>query len=61
MVSFEADFGEYAAARWPRLFRLAYLLCGSEVEAEDVVQECLARVYERWGRVSSLDAPDEYV
>lgn len=54
-------FEEYAFARGPALVRLARLLTGDEHRAEDLVQEVLAKVYARWGRVSRTDRPDTYV
>ena len=56
------DFETYAAVRWPRLLRTAYLLTnGDHHEAEDLVQVTLAKVYLRWHHISTLDAPDQYV
>jgi RNA polymerase sigma-70 factor (sigma-E family) len=56
------DFETYAAVRWPRLLRTAYLLTnGDHHEAEDLVQVTLAKVYLRWHHISALDAPDQYV
>lgn len=55
------DFDTYAAARWPRLVRTAYLLTGDHHEAEDLVQSTLAKVFLGWSRISRLDEPDAYV
>ncbi|WP_069466332.1 SigE family RNA polymerase sigma factor [Actinacidiphila rubida] len=55
------DFESWAAARWPRLVRTAYLLTGDHHEAEDLVQTTLAKVYLAWPRISRLDEPDAYV
>ncbi|NUS27116.1 MAG: SigE family RNA polymerase sigma factor [Streptomyces sp.] len=56
------DFETYAAVRWPRLLRTAYLLTnGDHHEAEDLVQVTLAKVYLRWHHIRTLDAPDQYV
>lgn len=56
------DFETYAAARWPRLLRTAYLLTnGDHHEAEDLVQVTLAKVYLRWHHIRTLDVPDQYV
>jgi DNA-directed RNA polymerase specialized sigma24 family protein len=40
-----------------RLVRAMYVDVG---EAEDLAQEALARVLERWGSVASVDSPPEY-
>ncbi|MGZ4496481.1 MAG: SigE family RNA polymerase sigma factor [Nocardioides sp.] len=44
------DFEEFARARTPQLHRSAWLLCGDRHQAEDLVQETLAKVYVRWHR-----------
>lgn len=56
-----ADFDSWVAARGPALLRLAPLLAGDAGDAEDVVQEALARAYERWERISRMDDVDAYV
>ncbi|MFJ8434967.1 SigE family RNA polymerase sigma factor [Kitasatospora sp. NPDC094019] len=55
------DFEEFAATRWRRLVRTAYLLTGDHHEAEDVVQATLAKVFRSWPRISRLDEPDAYI
>ncbi|WP_260609728.1 SigE family RNA polymerase sigma factor [Streptomyces sp. WAC06614] len=52
------DFDEFAAARWDRLVRIAFLLTGDFHEAEDLVQTTLIKVHGRWHRLrpESLDA-----
>lgn len=45
-----SEFEEFAAARIPHLYRAAWLLCGDTHRAEDLVQETLAKVYERMHR-----------
>ncbi len=55
------DFSRYAAARWSRLLRTAYLLTGDHHEAEDLVQATLAKVYPAWSRIVVLEEPDAYV
>lgn len=42
------------------LVRFAYLLCGDAAEAEEIAQEAMARVYERWDRVGSMASPGGY-
>lgn len=55
-------FEEFARAQTPRLFRSAWLMCGHRAEAEDLVQETLAKVYVRMGRRlgAPLDNPAAY-
>lgn len=57
----EADFSAYVAARRPRLFRTACLLCGDPHRAEDIVQDALTRLYGAWDRVARMDNVDGYV
>ncbi len=57
-----AAFEEFARARTPHLHRSAWLLCGNRVDAEDLVQETLAKVYVRMYRLLAppLDNPAAY-
>jgi RNA polymerase sigma-70 factor (sigma-E family) len=55
------DFDSWVAARGPALLRLAYTLTGNRADAEDVVQEALARALPRWERISGVRDPDAYV
>jgi RNA polymerase sigma-70 factor (sigma-E family) len=57
----ESAFIEYVAARRPRLFRTACLMCGDPHRAEDVVQDALTRLYAAWDRVERMDNIDGYV
>jgi RNA polymerase sigma-70 factor (sigma-E family) len=53
-------FEAFAAARAGALYRTAWLLCGREHLAEDLVQETLARVFVRWRAVSRMENPAAY-
>jgi len=55
------DFDGWVAARGPGLLRLAYTLTGNRADAEDVVQDALARALPRWSRISRADDVDAYV
>ena len=55
------EFGQFMAARWPALVRLAYGLTGDRWLAEDVAQAALASAYAAWWRVRRADDPDAYV
>ncbi len=56
------DFETFAGARAPHLLRSAWLLCGDVHQAEDLVQETLAKVYVRWHRRlgARIDNPAAY-
>jgi RNA polymerase sigma-70 factor (sigma-E family) len=54
-------FADFALRRGPALVRLARGLLRDPYQAEDVVQDVLARAYVQWGRVSAADDPDAYV
>jgi RNA polymerase sigma-70 factor (sigma-E family) len=51
-------FDELFRLRYEGMVRVAYLLLGSQPEAEDVVQDAFARIELRWSR---LDNPEGYL
>jgi RNA polymerase sigma-70 factor (sigma-E family) len=55
------DFAAFAASRGPGLVRLARGLLRDPYQAEDVVQEVLAKTLVHWGRISAVDDRDAYV
>jgi RNA polymerase sigma-70 factor (sigma-E family) len=55
--SFESFFHEHHEP----LLRALYLATGDRHEAEDLAQEALVRVYERWDRVRTLGDPRGYL
>lgn len=55
------SFAEFFEREHLRLGRAIFLLTGDRHEAEDLVQEALARTYERWDRVSQMGEPAGYV
>ena len=54
-------YEEYAAAAWPNLYRVAYLLAGAHADAEDLAQQALVKVFRNWTKVAASDSPDAYV
>jgi RNA polymerase sigma-70 factor (sigma-E family) len=54
-------FRTWASARIGRLHRAGYLLCGDWHEAEELVQETLARAFVHWHRIERSDNPEAYV
>jgi RNA polymerase sigma factor (sigma-70 family) len=55
-----ADFRSFFEVEYPRLLGAAHLLTRNREEAEDLTQEALTRVYERWSRVSRMESPGGY-
>ena len=56
-VSFEAFF----QAEHARLLRALFLVTGNEQEAEELMQEALLAVWERWDRVREIERPTGYL
>ena len=54
-------FEEFFEAEHVRLARALYLLTGSAVEADELTQEAMVRVYERWDRVGQMHSPQGYL
>ena len=52
----EAEFTEFVGSASLYLTRTAYLLCGEEETARELVQETLVRTYAAWWRVRPADA-----
>jgi RNA polymerase sigma factor (sigma-70 family) len=59
-ISRPQSFEEFFRDQYDPLFRLMYALTGVRAEAEDLSQEAMARVFERWDRVATMTAPDGY-
>jgi len=53
----EEEFRRFVSARMDSLRGLAFLTCGDWQIAEDAVSTCLAKLYVRWGKISS---PERY-
>jgi RNA polymerase sigma-70 factor (ECF subfamily) len=54
-------FEEFFQAEHVRLARALFLLTGSAAEADELTQEAMVRVYERWDRVRQMDSPQGYL
>jgi RNA polymerase sigma-70 factor (sigma-E family) len=61
VASDETTFSEFMHARWSTLFRTAYLLTGSRHEAEDLLQDALAKTCVRWRSIRDKSAAEAYV
>jgi RNA polymerase sigma-70 factor (sigma-E family) len=55
------SFDDFVVNRGPALLRFAYLLTGDLHRAEDLVQEVLARVHQRWSRIERAEGAEFYV
>lgn len=55
-----SDFPAFASRSTAPLTRLAYLLCGDQHLAHDLVQTCLIRLYQAWPRLRDHDVADGY-
>lgn len=54
------DFASFVRARQHRLLRAAYLVCGDEHLAEDLLQGALVKLALHWSKVKN-EYPDAYV
>lgn len=57
----EPDFRVFVQGIAASLHRTAYLLCGDWYQADDLVQEALAKAYAHWRKVQRADNPSAYV
>ena len=57
----DAAFGALVDAQGTSLLRLATLLAGDLVSAEDLVQGVLERTYRRWSQVGQAASPEAYL
>jgi RNA polymerase sigma-70 factor (ECF subfamily) len=55
------DFEALYAAAYVRLVRVLTLACGSQADAEEVVQEAFVRLLPRWSRVRSYADPEAWL
>ena len=54
-------FEEFYRTEFPRLMRSMFLLVPDSDEAQELAQEAMVRVYERWDRVSQMESPGGYL
>lgn len=57
----EPSFRWFFEVEYRRLCQALYLLTGDAYEAEDLAQEAMTRVLERWDRVARMESPAGYV
>jgi RNA polymerase sigma-70 factor (sigma-E family) len=56
----DESFHVFVARSTAPLTRLAYLLCGDQHLANDLVQTCFVRLYQAWPKVRDKDIADGY-
>ena len=56
----EAEYGEFARAAWPRLYRSAVMILGDRQLAEDLVQTALVKTYLAWPRLHEREKAQAY-
>jgi RNA polymerase sigma-70 factor (sigma-E family) len=61
LVRREVGFAGFVRENTPALLRTAYLLTGNTLQAEELVQDTLVRLYPKWDRVEGADVPLAYV
>ena len=55
------EFDQFVRERGPSLLRFATALCADRGLGEDVVQDVLLRVHDRWSQIEHLASVDGYV
>jgi RNA polymerase sigma-70 factor (sigma-E family) len=57
----QQQYVEYVTGRLPALRKLAYVLCGDDHHADDLVQQTITKLYIGWRRISAVEHLDQYV
>jgi RNA polymerase sigma-70 factor (sigma-E family) len=61
LTAADTSFVEFVESAWQRHLRLAVLLTGDRSQAEELLQDSLVRMYERWRKLSRLDDLNAYL
>lgn len=56
----DQEFAEFFSARFDGARRIAYAMCGSWVDAEEIAQSAFVRIYARWAKIRT-DTVDAYL
>lgn len=56
----DVAYTTFVAAAWPQHLGIAILLTGDPHRAEELLQDCLVKIYVQWRRISAGD-PDAYL
>ena len=57
----DIEYVAFVEANWDRYLRLARLLTGDRHRGEELLQDCLVRLYVRWRRVAGKGDPHPYL
>lgn len=57
----DVDFNEFYSRGYRRCSALGYVLTGSAVDADDLVQEAFSTAYRRWSEIAAYDDPLAWV
>jgi RNA polymerase sigma-70 factor (sigma-E family) len=57
----QREYVEYVTGAMASLRRLAYILCGDEHRADDLVQQAITKLYVSWQRIRDVEHLDQYV
>jgi RNA polymerase sigma-70 factor (sigma-E family) len=61
LTAADAAYVAFVETAWQRHLRLALLLTGDRWQAEELLQDSLVRIYERWRRLSRTDDVHAYL
>jgi RNA polymerase sigma-70 factor (sigma-E family) len=61
LTSADAAYVSFVEVAWQRHLRLALLLTGDRWQAEELLQDSLVKIYERWRRLSRTDDLHAYL
>ena len=56
----DPEFSEFVAARGSALRRMAFLVCGDQNAAEDLLQTAVLKLYLAWPKIRSRPSPEAY-
>ncbi len=57
----DAGYSAFVQRVWDQNLRVARLLSGDAYRAEELLQDCLVKLYQRWRRVSQRGDPQAYL
>jgi len=57
----QEQYVEFVTSRLPALRKFAYVLCGDNHNADDLVQQTITKLYIRWKRIRDVEHLDQYV